>query len=97
MACGGGVKKYAEGGDIVEEARKAIRSGKNVDSGILRTSKQSVTDFPSEGQVNYNAVEMPSRMGIAKKTINIPGMGEIERDQIQARKKGGKVKRGNKK
>lgn len=87
---GGKVKKYNEG-DIVEEARKTIRSGKNTDSSMDRTPKQREMTFPGEKPVQYNAVEMPSRMGAVKKTINVPGMGEIEKDQIQARKKGGKV------
>jgi hypothetical protein len=96
MACGG-VAKYEGGGSIVAEARKAIRSGKDVDSGMLKTPKQSVTTFPGEGQIDYNAVEMPSRSGGAKRTVNLPGFGEVDRDKVQARKTGGKVKRGNKK
>ena len=40
----------------------------------------------------YESVEMPSRFGGSdKRTVNIPGFGEVERDKIQALKRGGKV------
>ena len=38
------------------------------------------------------SVEMPSRLGGSnKRTINLPGFGEVERDKVQALKRGGKV------
>jgi len=100
MACGGGVGKYSEGGDIVAEARKELRSGKDLDPNFSKKLKP----YPSvreggKGAPQYPApgIEMPSRMGAPNSKLNIEGLGEIERSSMKALKTGGKVKRGNKK
>jgi hypothetical protein len=99
MACGGGVKKYADGGDI-EEARKAIRSGKDLDPGMMRTPKSRTMNIGGK-DVELKAVEMPNLD--RGEGVNVPGYGRMKpapmqtRGNLQLLKKGGKVKRGNKK
>jgi hypothetical protein len=99
MACGGGVKKYNEGGNIVEEARKAIRSGKDLDPGMMRTPKPRSMNIDGK-DVEMKAVEMPERNYGG---TNIPGVGRVKpvtlpsQGRLELLKKGGKVKRGNKK
>jgi len=101
MASGGGVKKYSNGGDVVEEVRKAIRSGKDLDPGIMKEPKQREITFPGEKPVKYNAVEMPNLE--RGEGVNVPGYGRVKpapsktRGNLQLLKKGGKAKRGNKK
>jgi hypothetical protein len=97
MACGGGVGKYSEGGNIVEEARNEIRSGKDLDP---KFSKK-LTPYPSvqrggKGGPQFAApgVEMPNRMGSPNSKLNIEGLGEIDRSSVKGLKAGSKVKRG---
>ena len=55
------------------------------------SEKKSTFDRSSRTK-EYDSVEMPSRVGDSnKKTINLPGFGEVERDKIQALKHGGTV------
>jgi hypothetical protein len=100
MACGGKVKKYSEGGDIVAEARKELRSGKDLDPSFSKKLKpypsvqvggKSGPQYPAPG------VEMPSRMGSPNSKLNIEGLGEIDRSSVKGLKAGSKVKRGKKK
>jgi hypothetical protein len=100
MACGGGVKKYSEGGDIVEEARKELRSGKDLDPNLSK----KLTPYPSVRQGGKGApqfaapgIEMPSRIGSPNSKLNIGGLSEIDRSSVKGLKAGSKVKRGNKK
>ena len=92
--CGGGkVKKYAEGGEIISKVHEAIRSGKDLDPGIIREpTKPYVDRDPGIGRD-------------LKGTLNIPGIGEVKQAPPKLTpngrgmllKTGGKVKRGNKK
>jgi hypothetical protein len=53
--------------------------------------------FGASKKSDKEPVDMPSRLGGSnKKTVNIPGFGEVERDKIQALKRGGKVSRASK-
>ena len=102
MACGGGVKKYSEGGDIVAEARKAIRSGKDLDPGMMITPKPRTVNIDGN-EVEMKSVPMPQLKG-GEGGRDVPGLGKIKpvqmpqtRGNLELLKKGGKVKRGNKK
>jgi hypothetical protein len=100
MACGGGVKKMAEGGDIVAEARKAVRAGKDLDSGMLRTTKPTTMNFDGK-DVPISSVEMPNRFGSSKpRTRNMFGEDvpvnptpTRPRGNLELLKKGGKAKK----
>ena len=100
MACGGGVGKYNTGGDVVAEARKAIRSGKDLDPGIMLTPKPRTMNIGGK-DVELKATEMPNLD--RGEGVNVPGYGRVKpapmqtRGNLQLLKKGGKVKRGNKK
>jgi hypothetical protein len=100
MACGGGVKKYNEGGDIVAEARKAVRAGKDLDPGIMAKSKPRTMNIDGK-DVEMKSIEMPNLN--RGEGVNVPGYGRVKpapmqtRGNLQLLKKGGKAKRGNKK
>jgi hypothetical protein len=100
MACGGDVRKYSEGGDIIEEARKAVRSGKNLDPGMMIKPKPRTMNIDGE-DVELKSSKMPNLN--RNEGINIPGHGNVKpapmqtRGNLQLLNKGGKVKRGNKK
>jgi len=100
MACGGGVKKMSEGGDIVAEARKATRAGKDLDSGMIRTPKTKTMNFDGK-DVPISSVEMPNRFGSSKpRTRNMDGENvpvnptpTRPRGNLELLKKGGKAKK----
>jgi hypothetical protein len=103
MACGGGVKKYSEGKEVEPSF---LRTGKTDLKPMLRHRDKpdpfmaTPVDMPSRlgaaKQSENTPISMPNRLG-SSRAVNVPGLGIIERDEMQARKKGGKVKRGNKK
>jgi hypothetical protein len=86
MAAGGSVE------DFMNKAREFSKSGKDIDPGILRKIPKDYVDTdPGIGR--------PIR-----DTIKIPGVGEVPKQPMKTTpsgavllKKGGKVKRGNKK
>jgi hypothetical protein len=48
--------------------------------------------FGASKKSNRESIEMPSSFGSDnKRTVNLPGFGEVERDKVQALKRGGKV------
>ena len=99
MACGGGVKKYNEGGDIVAEARKAVRAGKDLDPGIMAKSKPRTMNIDGK-DVEIKSIEMPNlRQGNkgSSPTIMETKPSTNPRGNLELLKKGGKAKRGNKK
>ena len=50
--------------------------------GLNMSEKKSTFDRSSRTK-EYNSVEMPSRFGgSGKRTVNIPGFGEIDRDKL---------------
>ena len=90
MACGGGVGKYSEG-KSVEFERTPVSKKFEFDGAqdeIKPASMPSRLGAPKPGS---SPVYMPGNLGGAKRTINIPGMGTIDRSEIKARKTGGKV------
>ena len=97
---GGKVKKMADGGDVIAEARKAIRSGKDLDPGMMITPKPRTMNIDGK-DVELKAIEMPNLD--RGEGVNIPGYGRVKPAPMQTRgnlglmKTGGKVKRGNKK
>ena len=96
MACGGAVKKYSQGSSVKFDrdpvSKKVEFDGAQVDVKPADMPSRFGTPKPKS-----SPVYMPGNLGGSKKTINIPGMGEVNRSDIEARKAGGKVKRGNKK
>jgi hypothetical protein len=100
MACGGGVNKYSEGGDVIEEVRKAVRAGKDLDPGMMAKSKPRTMNIGGK-DVALKATPMPTLS--QDDEITIPGIGKAKpapmqtRGNLQLLKKGSKVKRGNKK
>ena len=101
MACGGGVGKYQNGGDVEPTF---LRTGKpNVKPNLQYEGhpempvKATPIDMPSRlgssKRSETSSVDMPSRLGAPRQTINIPGTGEINRSEMQARKRGGTVKK----
>ena len=100
MACGGGVGKYNTGGDVIEEVRKAVRSGKDLDPGMMAKSKPRTMNIGGK-DVEMKAIEMPNLD--RGEGIDVPGYGRVKpapmqtRGNLQLLKKGSKVKRGNKK
>ena len=96
----GKVKKYANGGDVIAEARKAIRSGKDLDPGMMITPKPRTMNIDGK-DVELKAIQMPNLD--RGEGVNIPGYGRVKPAPMQTRgnlglmKTGGKVKRGNKK
>jgi hypothetical protein len=103
MACGGGVKKMQAGGSSTDDdIMEAIRSGraKPVPMPSGRGNPEGV-DIPGMGRVK--PVPMPSGRGNPE-GVDIPGVGRVKpvpmpktRGEAMLLKKGGKVKRGNKK
>jgi hypothetical protein len=95
MACGGGVNKYSEGGDVIEEVRKAVRAGKDLDPGMMAKSKPRTMNIGGK-DVEMKAIEMPNLD--RGEGINIPGHGRVKpapmqtRGNLQLLKKGGKAK-----
>jgi hypothetical protein len=79
MACGGGVGKYSEG--------KSVEFDRTKDE-IKPASMPSRLGAPKPSS---SPVYMPGNLGGAKRTVNLPGFGEVDRDKVQARKTGGKV------
>ena len=87
MAAGGGVE------DFISKAREFSKSGKDTDPGILRKT-------PKDYYVDTDpGIQRPLR-----NTIKIPGVGEVPQQPpkitqsgLMLLKKGGKIKRGNKK
>lgn len=107
MKTGGKVKKYADGGEISkDDVISAIRSGKAVDrmptpsrgDGTNPTLSRAIGAPENSKYVDRMPMPSPSN------TINIPGYGRAQRAAPKTTpsgalllKKGGKVKRGNKK
>jgi hypothetical protein len=61
-----------------------------------KKDKYEAVEMPSRFGVSKKSdresIEMPSNFGGSnKRTINIPEFGEVERDKVQALKRGGKV------
>ena len=96
MACGGGLKKYNAGSSVKFDrdpvSKKVEFDGEQVD--VKPAAMPGRFGMPKP---KSSPVYMPGNLGGSKKTVNIPGIGEVNRSDIEARKKGGKVKRGNKK
>jgi hypothetical protein len=96
MACGGGVKKYNEGGYTSNPVEMPSRFGSSKPRTMIVDGKNTLRNPP---------VEMPSRFGSSKpRTRNIDGENvpvnpttPQTRNNLELLKKGGKVKRGNKK
>jgi hypothetical protein len=99
MACGGGVKKYNEGSSVKvdrEPVEMPSRFGSSKPRTMIVDGKNTLRNPP---------VEMPSRFGSSKpRTRNIDGENvpvnpttPQTRGNLELLKKGGKVKRGNKK
>ena len=80
MACGG-VAKYAEGKSVEFDRTQDEIKPVSMPSRLGATKPSS------------SPVSMPSNLGGAKRTVNLPGFGEVDRDKVQARKTGGKVKK----
>ena len=56
-------------------------------------SAEMPSRFGAAKKSDRESIEMPSSFGGSnKRTINIPEFGEVERDKVQALKRGGKVK-----
>jgi hypothetical protein len=101
MACGGGVKKYNEGGDIVAEARKSIRESNSAEMpSRFGSSKPGTMIVDGKITLRNPPVEMPKlRQGNkgSSPTIMETKPSTNPRNNLEHLKKGGKVKRGNKK
>jgi hypothetical protein len=105
MACGGGVKKYEDGGGVLADYKTAIKSGNIVDR--MPTSRRNDGTNPTAsravGAPEDTKYEGRMRMPEPSGTVNIPGVGKMQRAPVQTSensillKKGGKTKRGNKK
>jgi len=97
MACGGGVKKYATGGDILADYKKAVKEGTLEKPSLLEVKPKSKTINVDGTDVNYNnrAVPMPSPK--ASTDFNVVGEARTPRSEMKGLKTGGKVKRGSKK
>ena len=96
MACGGSVKKMQAGGSASDPVEMPSRFGSSKPRTKIVDGKNTLVNPP---------VEMPSRLGSSKlRTRNIDGedvpvnpMPTKTRGNLDLLKKGGKVKRGNKK
>jgi hypothetical protein len=101
MACGGSVKKYNEGGDIVAEARKSIRESNSAEMPSRFGSPKPRTMIVDGKEIpRPPPVEMPKfRQGNkgSSPTIMETKPSTNPRNNLELLKKGGKVKRGNKK
>jgi hypothetical protein len=95
--------KDKEGKKFIEEYKKAIRSGKNLDSGIHRDSQPKPNETINEaigapkGTI-IKPVEMPTLERDNESTVDLPGIGKIKRKDIKGvpfpeygKKKGGKI------
>ena len=96
MACGGGVKKYQAGGDVITEKDLEAQAIKDA----LKNRDPGMTPALRRPYVNMDPGMTPKRQS---DTVNVPGLGPMKRAPAQVRgdslllKKGGKTKRGNKK
>ena len=105
MACGGGVKKYADGGDVVADYKAAIKSGNVVDRMPKPERDPGTNPYLSRvlGVSSDTKYEdrMPKRIPTGKVNIGGERMDmrppKITENGAMLLKKGGKVKRGNKK
>jgi hypothetical protein len=96
--------KDKEGKKFIEEYKKAIRSGKNLDSGIHRDSQPKPNETINEaigapkGTI-IKPVEMPSRFGSSKPRTKMIDGEEVPvepaspktRGNLELLKKGGKI------
>lgn len=102
MKTGGSVKKYSNGGDVMEDIKSAMRSGKDLDPGIHAKSGRPNT-ISIDGK-SYPMKPVPMPMPEPKSKMRIPGtdmelspLKPKSRGEAMLLKNGGKAKRGNKK
>jgi hypothetical protein len=92
---------------VIEEYKKAIKSGKNLDSGIHRDSQPKPNEFLNElvgapkGTI-IKPAEMPKLERDDESTMDLPGIGKVKRKDIKGvpfpeygKKKGGSINLSN--
>ena len=101
MKTGGYVKKYSNGGDVMEGVKSAMRSGKDLDPGIHNKAGSSKGFVVDGKEYKTKGAEMPSYESKGKTFPGIDGTLTPKppktRGEAMLLKNGGKAKRGNKK
>jgi len=108
MAIGGGVKKMQAGGSSSDDIVEAFRSGKAKPMPMPSDKSNRDYGFDVPGIGRAKPVEMPSDKSNSNYGFDVPGMGRAKPVEMPIKtrqaihdamllKKGGKVKRGNKK
>jgi hypothetical protein len=105
MVCGGGVKKMQAGGRFSDDIAEAFRSGKAKPAPMPSDKGNRDYGFDVPGMGRVKPIEMPSDKGNRDYGFDVPGMGRVKPIETPRKtiheamllKKGGKVKRGNKK